>query len=312
MKQISDLLNKTKEIPSHEGGIYNRADLDVLYVLHLINSYPNWRTLVCVPNFRMCVSDNYRVSFTKVNGSCTTKALRINIRAGVVVLNTQAPGSLTLHTPPSLHRVLADCASKGTRFAVCNIGLYLTRTFENGHSNALLMDLKNKVIERFEPDHRRQRCCPLDDALKRSFGHILPDWSYFGSRAAFGVVRDGPQQRVDAYRGMCVTYSLWYILMRALNPDKPASSVYEYFARLASSTLRSQLMKLNKAAVATHAYDRGSATGSPHTRRLHTGKKSACMKRKVSRKRSSKKRRKSPQETIFERSAVTVIVHTRD
>ena len=114
-----------------------------------------------------------------------------------------------------------------------------------GHANALVFDLRERVIERFDPAGRHSvRAEMLDVAIESLFHARLPGWTYVGTRAAAPV--DGVQTRADAFDGMCVTYSFMYTLLRLLNPSRSSREIQHYMIRGSTADLRRRVKRLNR------------------------------------------------------------------
>lgn len=236
------------ERPDGEFTGYDEADLDIRVLLALARTNSSLAHVACIPDFSACLDDAH-VSFGLARSSCTGKG----IRAGVV-----ASGLLTrdakLWLPPDLTTQLYQCRRK--RFVVCNFGLYATSDFDSGHANALIFDTKHRIIERYEPTGRSRDV--VDASLERLFGRALPDWTYIGTALA-APARGAQRRATDRFRGLCVTFSLLYVLMRLLNPETPAETLNHYLGSMDGDRMRDTVLRLNRyAANLLRRYERGS------------------------------------------------------
>lgn len=217
---------------------YTQADLDIKFILSLIKSDKTLKHTVCVPDFLICLHDPFRVEFMQKRDKCTGV---LPVRAGVIVtgVRTKTP---RLWLPEDFHKYLSKCKQ---RFIILNCGLYsYNSNLENGHANALIMDTRHKVIERFDPSGRCNTCSNIDTL----FEHAFPSWKVVNFQEYQGVV-GGVQKKADSYSGMCVTFSLYYTLLRLLNPDKGYKQIIKYMMSIENNIMRQQILRLNKFAI---------------------------------------------------------------
>ena len=223
---------------------HNAADLDVKFLLALLKQRHHVASLLCIPDFVMCVTRANEIEFNTTRRDCLSR-----LRSGVMVTRVRSPTPL-LHMPSDLRRKLDLCAWKQKRFMVLNMGLYPGDELQVGHANALVFDLRRKMIERYEPSGLTSS--HIDGVLKRLFAKTLPSWSYVGHRMSKGA-----QELADSFDGMCVTFSLLYVLMRLLNPDVDPGKISRVI--VADRDLKVKVLKLNRFVVDTlRGYRRGS------------------------------------------------------
>lgn len=226
------------EPPLGEFKSYQDSDLDVKFLVALVKEDRGFRNIVCIPDFVLCVDPALNVRHDHKSG-CTSPGYA-NVRAGLLLVNTK--GRPRLVAPKNLQAYLNLCH---TRFAVLNLGLY-PKGFhsEYGHANVLLIDTFEKSIERFEPMTQQNRLLRKTDAVLRiRLQTILPHYEYVGVQHML----DGRsiQDIVDAYSGMCVTFGLIYVLIRLLNPEREARSLYVEVMQTTPETIKKIVLKLN-------------------------------------------------------------------
>ena len=234
------------EFTSHES-----ADLDIKFLLALVRHRHRLARTVCVPQFVACGYSHTTVRHAR--HTCAPDA-HMRVRANVIVsdLRTTRP---TLWLPPDLPAQVAECRK---RFVVCSLGLYDHRDFATGHANALVFDVRRRLIERFEPLGDRHMPW-LARWLTRRLETAFPGWRYFGTHlSAPGGA--GVQTRADGYDGLCVTFSLLYVLLRLLNPEKTAMEINDHLVSgYTPHELRSVVLRLNRhAADVLRAHRNGS------------------------------------------------------
>lgn len=213
---------------------YSSSDLDVKLLLALAEEEEEVSKRMCVPDYYVDYdpSDLNTVTFTR------RKPLSGGIRGGILITRIGSKTPL-LHVHDDMKDMLSDCETRGKRFVVFNTGLYWEGK-RGGHANAILFDTKTRTIERYDPEGRKGAIPHLREVLREEF----PGWKYVGP----GVeMPKGAQKFADSFTGMCVTFSLYFFLLRLSNPDETAVSVYEYILkRHEKGKLRNDILKLNK------------------------------------------------------------------
>lgn len=63
----------------------------------------------------------------------------------------------------------------------------------------------------------------IDEIIRDKFKSILPDYKYITLNETCPYL--GPQVKTDAFRGLCITWSLMYFLLRVLNPNLKQSEI---------------------------------------------------------------------------------------
>jgi len=104
------------------------------------------------------------------------------------------------------------------------------------HANIIIIDSKQKTVELFEPHGNRGMDSELEDITKayhkvsrnvhRFFKEHLPDFTYVPPSKY--EPKEGLQARLDAFSGLCVTWSILYLHYRILNPDVPPKKLITY------------------------------------------------------------------------------------
>ena len=248
LQTVDEFLAKHLSLGPHEdaaGGAtefvsYDEADLDIRVLLALARQRNKLSHVVCLPEFETCLNDlTFRIRFD--SPSCTGK----RIRAGIAATGILSRSSARLWVPSSLEGHLQKCRK---RFVVCNFGIYASDSLDTGHANALIFDTSARIIERYEPLGRLKDAA--DAHLKRMFAQVLPSWTYVGTTMAASA--HGAQRRVtDSFKGLCVTFSLYYVLMRLLNPNVPARTLNHFLASMDDHQMRDEILRLNRFAADT-------------------------------------------------------------
>lgn len=237
---------------------YASFDLDIRFLLALARQREPLMHIVCIPDFVLCWHGDHMVAHTSAGCPIGTD---LQVRAGVVATDTNTKHPL-LWFPDGAVDAICRCAHP---FVVCNFGLYPKTDLLQGHANALVFDVKRRVIERYEPMGRADKNDTLDRVLKTRFETMMgKGWTYYGTLRS--APRRGAQAISDAFAGLCVTYSLMYVLLRLLNPTQSATQIQK---QTVQGNVRRTALRLNKTVIETlRRYPKGilSRHGSGHIR----------------------------------------------
>lgn len=107
------------------------------------------------------------------------------------------------------------------------------------HANIVLIDTKKKTVELFEPHGARDNQSELE-SISRAYFKItknvhkfvkinLPEYKFIPPSKY--EPEEGLQARLDAFSGLCVTWSLLYLHYRVLNPDIPPKQLILYLEK---------------------------------------------------------------------------------
>ena len=246
---------KERRSPSSEFTSHEAADMDVKFLLSLAKRRHSLSHVMCIPDFYICKYNDSRetILFTRKK-TCPLKNLEVQIRAGIVVTDMRDKTKTKLWLPKGIESDIFSC---GKRFVVSNFGIYPQKiTTDSGHSNSLIFDTRKKTIERFEPFGRMSK--PEDDStLSRLFLSELKGWRYVGTESS--APDKGPQWLADSFSGMCVTFSLLYVLLRLLNPQKTPRQINTYIVEgKTNKELKDTVLRLNRHVADTlRGYERG-------------------------------------------------------
>ena len=95
------------------------------------------------------------------------------------------------------------------------------------HANMIIIDTKRKTVELFEPHGKRSDDTTMDSLegaykisdklLKKYFSKYFTEYKYISPQEYLPTY--GLQAKIDAYSGLCVTWSTMYLHYRVLNPE---------------------------------------------------------------------------------------------
>jgi len=120
------------------------------------------------------------------------------------------------------------------RFIPINLEIIVPRI--GSHANIILIDTKKKTVELFEPHGNRGNKSELE-SISRAYYKVSKDVHKFVSLylPTYSFIppskyepKEGLQARLDAFSGLCVTWSILYLHYRLLNPDIPPKRLITY------------------------------------------------------------------------------------
>jgi len=107
------------------------------------------------------------------------------------------------------------------------------------HANMLILDTKKKTVELFEPHGKRSEETTMDSLvgaynisdklLKKYFQKFFPEYKYVSPKDLLPSY--GFQAEIDAYSGLCVTWSTMYLHYRVLNPDVTSKEIVKHIKK---------------------------------------------------------------------------------
>jgi len=119
------------------------------------------------------------------------------------------------------------------------------------HMNIILIDSKKKTIELFEPHGNRGKDSELESVsqayfkvaqnVERFFRLYFPRFTFIPPSDY--ERKEGVQMNLDAYSGLCVTWTILYLHYRILNPDVPRKLLLRYIERRFTRTYMLRYVK---------------------------------------------------------------------
>ncbi len=272
-----------KEKASKDFAFYNQRDLGIAFILKLIkNQKGTISKIACIPAYALCIHKNPQGIYYTVESHkgldplyqyvCDKRAQdyyagNIYSRGSIYILNTEYKfrnenkerGKPQVLTPPNFAETIRKCEKDDKYMVVCDLTLLSSENVrKTSHANVIIIDIRRKTIERFDPHGANQyKLAKLaydpDNLITErqdfKFGNVIPNLKkekLIDSDALFDqekidklmktkmkeILSDytyygtnyttpylGPQVKADAYDGLCVTWSTMYMVLRLLNPD---------------------------------------------------------------------------------------------
>lgn len=186
------------------------------------------KNLVCIPN----IGSGWMQSF-----------LKINIFKGVK--GSRAIDSIKpVDSENSKNKFIVEI-DKCMKNRIIPISLEIIVPGEGTHANIIIIDSKKKTVELFEPHGNRSKNSELESIsrayfkisknVNRFFSTYYPDFKYISPNDY--EPSDGLQARLDAFSGLCVTWSILYLHYRVLNPDINPKLLIKYLDKKISKNI---------------------------------------------------------------------------
>lgn len=235
-KGFHEQVPASTEFKSHDA-----SDLDVKFLLALLKKRHRVSQHVLIPAWMLCLYDDSTAMYTRGKRcpavSSSNAKRRDSIRAGIMFTNLDTARPRII-APSDFEECISGITK---RFAVINIGIYGHSWKGLGHANALIIDVKENTIDRYEPAGAAKDS--YDASIARLLKTRLPSFRYL----RYFEHKAGEQRAsTDSYEGMCVTFSLLYVLYRLLNPDSSPTLVRQHMAALSDNKLKRQSLQLNR------------------------------------------------------------------
>lgn len=230
---------------------HDSADLDVKFLLALLKRRHRISSRVSVPKWQLClyVDGSAIYAQTKCASQRNGHVRKGYIRAGIMFtdLNSATP---KLYAPRDLRKFVV---SVSRRFIVLNVGIYPGAWTTAGHANVLIIDTHTQTMDRFEPAGKIKDT--YDSKVASLLRSRLPGYRY----VSYAEYLPGVQRlSTDSYDGMCVTFSLIYVLYRLLNPDLSPHRIRRHLANMPAARLKDTSLRLNRYVADTlRAFPRG-------------------------------------------------------
>jgi len=192
------------------------------FLKEIIKKNKKLMRLVCIPD----VGKGWMQSFLKVHffkGLSTNNSLK-------------SIGSLKpVDSANSKHKFITEI-EKCMEHRLVPINLEIIVPGAGTHANVIIIDSVKKTVELFEPHGNRGNKSELESIsrayfkvsnnVKKFFSKFLPDFTYIPPSKY--EPKEGLQARLDAFSGLCVTWSILYLHYRVLNPDVTPKKLINY------------------------------------------------------------------------------------
>ena len=189
------------------------------FLKEIIEKNKGLQKLVCIPN----IGSGWMRSFLKVHFFKGAK--------GSKAMESVKP----VDSDNSKSKFVSEI-DKCMRHRLVPINLEIIVPGAGTHANVIIIDSHKKTIELFEPHGNRDSESELESIsrayfkvsknVQRFFSTYLPDYTYIPPSKY--EPKDGLQARLDAFSGLCVTWTILYLHYRVLNPDIPPKKLISY------------------------------------------------------------------------------------
>ena len=190
------------------------------FIKKVINRDDNLNKMVCIPK----TSDSWLQSFMKVHFFTGIDSIKSHL------------DSVKPVDPFVSKEIFMNELNKCMVKRLVPISLEIIVPGAGTHANVILIDTKKKTVELFEPHGARSNESELE-SISRAYFKVsknvhkfvrmnLPEFTYIPPSKY--EPEDGLQVRLDAFSGLCVTWSILYLHYRVLNPDLPPKKLIQY------------------------------------------------------------------------------------
>ena len=189
------------------------------FLKEIIKNNKGLQRLVCIPN----IGSGWMRSFLKVHFFRGIK--------GSKAMESVKP----VDSDNSKNKFVSEI-EKCMRHRLVPINLEIIVPGAGTHANVIIIDSHKKTIELFEPHGNRSSESELESIsrayfkvsknVQQFFSMYFPDYTYIPPSKY--EPKDGLQARLDAFSGLCVTWTILYLHYRVLNPDIPPKELISY------------------------------------------------------------------------------------
>jgi hypothetical protein len=189
------------------------------FLKEIINRDDKLKKRVCIPNTSDWLPSFMKVEFFK------------NIELVDSYLDSVKPSDIFVSKEKFIDEI-----NRCMKYRLIPISLEIIVPNAGTHANIILIDSKKKTVELFEPHGARDNKSELESISRAYFKvsknvhkfvrNYLPGFKYIPPSKY--EPEDGLQVRIDAFSGLCVTWSILYLHYRILNPDLNPKKLMEY------------------------------------------------------------------------------------
>ena len=198
---------------------YQKYDNTFAFIKKVINKDDKLKKRVCIPN-----TSNWLPSFMKVE-------FFKNVELVDSYLDSVKPVDIFASKEKFIDEI-----NRCMKYRLIPISLEIIVPNAGTHANIILIDSKKKTVELFEPHGARSNDSELESISRAYFKvsknvhkfvrNYLPGFKYIPPSKY--ETEDGLQARLDAFSGLCITWSILYLHYRILNPDLNPKKLMEY------------------------------------------------------------------------------------
>lgn len=203
-----------------EGCFYTGSTIDILFgLLYLNNNYNNINLLLEYP-----LTNNKEIQeyYIKMGINYTFKMEFSNIE---IVWSF-----MKLFYQTNFESILKNKIDNSLHYIIIPLGIEVSN---GSHANMIIIDTKNKIIERFEPNGRNPprgfyyNPNLLDTLLENKFNEILSNYKYikpidYLPNIGFQLletIEDITCKKIGDPNGFCAVWCVWWVDMKLKNPD---------------------------------------------------------------------------------------------
>ena len=241
----SELSRGPREGKRGEFSDYSQADMDVKFIMALISENEDVASNVCIPKILACYFNDANGDVTVRGAYNKCKMHSDKLPAGVIVIGAMTNAPKLLYPRQLKHKVHRCLQQKS--FIIFNFGIYPQHAYSQGHANGLMINKSTNTVERWE-SHGLSELETYHENIQNVF-ELDPWFQSFDYVQIISMI--GPQDRVDAFDGLCVTYSTMFVIVRLTNPSASPLDIYDSISKLEDDTLLRYVLRFNKFMIET-------------------------------------------------------------
>ena len=206
------------------------------FLKEIIKRNSKLQSLICIPN----IGSDWMQSFMKIHFFKNINSLKPHIESIKPV-----------DSFVSKEKFMSEIKKCIKTHRLIPISLEIIVPQVGTHANIILIDSKKKTVELFEPHGARSNKSELE-SISRAYFKItknvhkfviinFPDYTFIPPSRY--EPEEGLQARLDAFSGLCVTWSILYLHYRILNPDVDPKKLIKY---LETKIKRKELLRYTR------------------------------------------------------------------
>lgn len=180
--------------------------------------------ILCIPKFKITFKDNY----------ITRTSIIIDIYNNTFII------------PSNFKDLINKCKNNNNNILIyisCIIYFHNSKTLS--HANMLIINIKKKTLERFEPYGCIKENKKVDKIINKIIDDIeLNNYKYLKPYHLSPYL--GIQHKSDSYSGMCITISMLYLQLRILNINKSQKKIIRYLLNKNEIEMKNIILRFAK------------------------------------------------------------------
>ena len=213
------------------GCYYTGSTIDILFGLYYLNNEYNAKLILEYPLTHNKEIENYYIK------------MGLNYSFKMEFSNIEIVWSfMKLIYPTNFESILLSRINYTDKYIIISLGIEVSN---GSHANMIIIDIKNKLIERFEPNGKYSprgfyyNSDLLDTLLLNKFTNILPEYTYikpllYLPTIGFQIletIEDSLCKKIGDPNGYCAVWCVWWVEQKITNNDVSSKELVENLIR---------------------------------------------------------------------------------